>query len=88
LIKKTEHAIVKCFFKLIFAARNKKNKIMLAAFLISAILLVAGVLLMGFKVFFTEKGKFPSTHISDNEALKKKGIHCATAQDRLEQATN
>ena len=60
---------------------------MLAAFLISAVLLVAGVLLMGFKVFFSEKGKFPSTHISDSEALRSKGIHCATTQDRLEQTT-
>lgn len=39
------------------------------------------VALMGVRVFFTKKGKFPNTHVGGNPALKKKGIHCAKTQD-------
>ena len=46
------------------------------------ILVGIAVLLLGIKVFFFKNGKFPSTHIGDNEALLQKGIHCAQTQDR------
>lgn len=55
---------------------------MLAAFVISAILLVIGVLILGFRIFFTKQGEFPNIHIGGSQALKSKGIHCATTQDR------
>lgn len=55
---------------------------MLAAFIISAILLISGILLMGMKIFFTRNGSFPNIHIGGNTFLKKKGISCATTQDR------
>ncbi|MGB4414433.1 MAG: hypothetical protein WBI53_06060 [Paludibacter sp.] len=55
---------------------------MLQAFIISAILLIIGVLIMGFRIFFIKGGEFPNIHIGGNQALKSKGVHCATTQDR------
>ena len=60
---------------------------MIQAFIISAILLVAGVLLLGFRIFFIKGGEFPNIHIGGNTALKSKGVHCATTQDRDAQKT-
>jgi hypothetical protein len=47
------------------------------------ILVGIAVLLLGFRVFFFKKGKFPSPHIGDNEMLKQKGIQCVQTQDKL-----
>ena len=47
------------------------------------ILVGTAVLLLGFRVFFFKKGKFPSPHIEDNEMLTQKGIHCIQTQDKL-----
>ncbi len=55
---------------------------MLQAFIISAILLIIGVLILGFRIFFIKGGEFPNIHIGGNQALKSKGVHCATTQDR------
>ncbi len=55
---------------------------MIAAFIISAIVLLIGILFMGFNIFFTKKGEFPNIHIGGNPGLKKQGIACATTQDR------
>lgn len=60
---------------------------MLSAFLISALLLFIGVLLLGLRIFFTKNGKFPNIHIGGNKALRDKGISCATTQDRLARKT-
>ncbi len=64
-----------------------KTQKMLTAFIISAILLLAGILSMGMRIFFTRSGKFPNIHIGGNEGLKKNGISCATSQDRQAQET-
>ena len=45
------------------------------------VILFITILLMGIRVFFTKKGKFPSLHIGDSKAMQEKGIHCATSQD-------
>ena len=50
--------------------------------LISVIIVFAAVTLLGIKIFFSKKGKFPNIHIGGNKALKKQGISCATTQDR------
>lgn len=55
---------------------------MIKTMLISIAVLMIGVLLMGIKTFFTKKGKFPSLHISDSQAMKDRGISCATSQDK------
>lgn len=60
---------------------------MLEAFIISAILLIIGVLILGFRVFFVRNGEFPNIHIGGSTALKSKGVHCATTQDRDAQKT-
>ena len=56
--------------------------VMLEAFIISAILLIIGVLILGFRIFFIRNGEFPNIHIGGSSALKSKGVHCATTQDR------
>ncbi|MDO9154748.1 MAG: hypothetical protein Q7U47_13770 [Paludibacter sp.] len=55
---------------------------MFFAFIISAILLFVGVLLLGVRIFFVKGGKFPNIHIGGIKGLKDKGIACATSQDR------
>ena len=46
--------------------------------LITICLLLAAVVLMGVKVLFVKGGKFPSGHVHDNVALRRKGISCAS----------
>ncbi|HTN67853.1 MAG TPA: hypothetical protein VLZ33_00160 [Dysgonamonadaceae bacterium] len=55
---------------------------MFKTIIISVILLGIGILLMGIKVFFSKKGTFPNTHISNSEAMQERGISCATSQER------
>ena len=40
------------------------------------------ILLLGFRIFFFKDGKFPNIHIGGNKAMQKRGIGCATTQDR------
>lgn len=55
---------------------------------ISSILFIAVVfLLLGIRIFFVKGGEFPNLHIGGSKALKEKGVHCATTQDRLDQKT-
>lgn len=54
---------------------------MITELIIGAAILFIAILLMGVKVFFTKKGKFPNTHIGGNPYLRDKGIHCASTQD-------
>jgi len=58
------------------------NNKMIQAFIVSAILLIIGVLILGFRIFFIKDGQFPNIHIGGNEGLKKEGVPCATTQDR------
>jgi len=47
--------------------------------IILAIILVGiAVVLLGVKVLFVKNGKFPSGHVHDIPALRKKGIGCAS----------
>lgn len=54
---------------------------MVKILVLGIIILSIAILLMGVRVFFTKKGKFPSLHIGDSKAMQEKGISCATAQD-------
>ena len=56
--------------------------LMLKLFIVSFILLLVGVLILGYRIFFTKNGQFPNIHIGGNEHLKSKGVSCATSQDR------
>ena len=50
---------------------------LLALLLITLAVVAIAVLLLGVRVFFVRKGKFPNTHIEGNKALEKQGIRCA-----------
>lgn len=45
-------------------------------------IVAAAVLLLSVKVLLKPKGTFSSQHVSDNPALRKKGIHCVMKQDK------
>ena len=55
---------------------------MLETVLITLLIVAISIVLLGVRVFFTKDGKFPNSHVSGNEALRKKGINCVQSQDR------
>ena len=61
---------------------------MIYAFIISFVLLMIGILAMGYRIFFIKDGEFPNTHIGGNKGLKENGVQCATSQDREAQKQN
>ena len=54
--------------------------------IISLVVVIAVVgiamLLLCVKVIFRKNGRFSSIHIGDSRAMRERGIHCATSQDR------
>lgn len=50
-------------------------------------IIILGIAFAGFAISILVKknGKFPELHIGRNEELKKRGIGCATSQDKIEQ---
>lgn len=52
--------------------------------LLSIVIMTIVIAGFGVKIFFKKGGKFPSSHVGNNEALKEKGVYCATTQDKLE----
>ena len=54
---------------------------MLRILLFTLLIVAICVLFLGVKVFFVKGGKFPNEHISQNEAMQQRGIHCYTEQD-------
>ena len=72
-----------CFKTIIFATDNYTHSVMnlLAAILITIILVFAAVFLLGFRIFSSKEGKFPNIHIGGSKALKDRGVSCATTQD-------
>lgn len=55
---------------------------MLQTIITSIIVLAIAILLMGIRVFFTKKGSFPNTHISNSKPMQDRGISCASSQER------
>ena len=53
---------------------------MMYVVILSVVLLAIAVLLMAVKIIFVKGGKFPSHHAHDSEALRKKGVKCASKQ--------
>ncbi len=39
--------------------------------------------LLGIRILLQKDGKFPDTHIGGNRNMARKGIHCASTQDRI-----
>jgi len=50
--------------------------------ILSVILMAVVAFLMSIKILFKKNGKFPNTHIGGNKEMAKRGITCATSQDR------
>ncbi len=61
---------------------------MLKLFLISLLIIAIAMALLGVRVFFTKKGKFPNTHVSGNKYLRERGIYCVQTQDRMARNNN
>lgn len=61
--------------------RKKMTKLLILTLLLVGVV----VLLMGFRVFFTKKGEFPSSHVEDQPALREKGLKCHRYQTVEEQ---
>ena len=57
---------------------------MFQIFIISSVLVLLSILILGFNIFFTKKGKFPETRIGHNKAMRKKGIYCPRTLDTLD----
>lgn len=55
---------------------------MIQTVIISIIVLGIAIMLMGVRIFFTKKGSFPNTHVSGSQAMKDRGITCASSQQR------
>lgn len=43
--------------------------------------------LLGFKIWIFKDGKFPNFHIGGSQALRNRGVSCATTQDTEAQKT-
>ncbi|MCQ2242831.1 MAG: hypothetical protein MJZ32_01080 [Bacteroidaceae bacterium] len=55
---------------------------MLKPILLALAIVAVSILLLSVKILLKPKGTFSSQHVSDNPALKKKGIHCVMKQDK------
>lgn len=51
--------------------------------LLTIILIAFVAFLMSFNVLFRKNGQFPNLHIGSNKEMSKRGISCATSQDRM-----
>jgi hypothetical protein len=50
--------------------------------LISVVLMAFVFILMSVSILLKKKGAFPNLHIGSNKEMAKRGISCATSQDR------
>ncbi len=50
--------------------------------LLSIVMMALVAFLFSFNILFRKNGKFPSLHIGGNKEMAKRGISCATSQDR------
>ncbi|MCD8262237.1 MAG: hypothetical protein LUD15_12830 [Bacteroides sp.] len=55
---------------------------MVNTLLLTLLIVTISLLLLGVKLLFVKNGKFPDTHISQNKAMREKGIGCVQSQDR------
>ncbi len=54
--------------------------------LITVVLVAIVFVLMAISIIIKKNGKFPNLHIGSNKDMQKRGISCATTQDRQAQA--
>jgi hypothetical protein len=60
----------------------------LKVILLSIAIVAVAVVLLGVKVFFVKGGRFPSGHIHESEAMRRRGITCAHGHDNDHQSTH
>ncbi len=53
--------------------------------LISIVLLAVAFVGLAISILIKKNGRFPEIHIGRSKELKKRGISCATSQDKAEQ---
>ncbi|HKK68117.1 MAG TPA: hypothetical protein VJ946_07880 [Bacteroidales bacterium] len=51
--------------------------------LISIILMAVVMALFGIRILFRKDGNFPNTHIGGNKHMARRGIYCASTQDKI-----
>ncbi|WP_462317811.1 hypothetical protein [Marinilabilia sp.] len=51
--------------------------------LITIVLMAAITALFAIRILFQKNGKFPNTHIGGNRNMAKRGIYCASTQDKI-----
>ncbi len=51
--------------------------------LLSVVLMAFVAVLMSVRILLKKKGQFPNLHIGANKEMAKRGISCATTQDRM-----
>lgn len=59
--------------------------ITLKVVLITIALISTAILALSIRIVLVKDGRFPETHIGRNKEMKKKGIQCVKAMDRIEQ---
>ncbi len=56
----------------------------LKVLLLSIVLMGVVFVLMAIGILIKKNGKFPNLHIGSNKEMQKRGISCATTQDKLD----
>lgn len=51
--------------------------------LLSIVLMALVFVFLGIQILFKKNGRFPNSHIGGNKEMAKRGIQCATTQDRM-----
>ncbi len=68
-----------------FPNLDKLSAMFLKVLLLSVALVGLVFVLMALRILIKKNGKFPNIHIGSNKELTKRGISCATTQDKLAQ---
>lgn len=56
---------------------------MWSVLLLSIALMGIIFVLFAIRIILQKNGKFPNSHVGNNKALNKRGIYCASTQDKL-----
>ncbi len=59
--------------------------LMLQIILLSIAIMAIVMAMLATQILLKKGGKFPNTHIGGNKEMAKRGIFCATTQDKMEQ---
>ncbi len=51
-------------------------------FIVTTIIVALAVVLLAIGIILRRDGRFPSTHVGSNEAMRERGIGCHTSQHR------